>query len=335
MRFIDKQQAKLAVASAEQKWKTYLADQKAIDKLEKSFEKDMALLTRGVRAQVRQFQTYLDYFFGFGFRRDRAFDLYTLADPPEVRKFRFHYGYIHPDDEENAYFALGRHDAKLVLDLAETYRDSISLKNFDPAYLSAAFKLYTDGLGEHHVLWSFTEPDILASFRAGGVTTLPATFTEVPSDHKELKIEQVCVSLEGAKAKNGDPIVSVTLEHRGDAENRRRDGTIASTTAAPPRHDTIDANFKQDDVSSLDEDTRRFVWGRSPITMWRLSVEKASADNLDLSGLSEIQLGVRYKYYDPNQAKKKPKPRKPISRQKPISRKKVAGRAIAKKTTKR
>src|SRR5262245_3817371 len=140
MRFIEHEHARLAAESAKQKAATYAADSEALSTLAAGFEKDADAAARVARILIRQFQDYLDYFLWYGFRRDRAFDLYTLADPPRAPRFRFNYGYLHPDLEEDAFFALGRRDPARVLDLVDAYIKSLAL--FDPAALREEYDDY-------------------------------------------------------------------------------------------------------------------------------------------------------------------------------------------------
>jgi hypothetical protein len=46
---------------------------------------------------------------------------------------------------------------------------------------------------------------------------------------------------------------------------------------------------------------RRVFWGRSPAARWRISISAldAAAAELNLAGLTEIQLAVKYAYYNP------------------------------------
>lgn len=51
----------------------------------------------------------------------------------------------------------------------------------------------------------------------------------------------------------------------------------------------------------LDETQKQIFWGRSPAARWRISVtpQDAAAAELDLTGLTEIQLAVKYAYFNP------------------------------------
>ncbi|HEU4687271.1 MAG TPA: hypothetical protein VFS23_02865, partial [Vicinamibacterales bacterium] len=101
------------------------------------------------------------------------------------------------------------------------------------------------------------------------------------------------VALVGAN--NG---VQVELEHCGDATNLRRDMTVVEIKA-PPRRELSPARVTEIKEETVDVRSQQQFWGRSPATRWRIRIpeESAAAAGLDLSGLSQIQLAIRYGYY--------------------------------------
>jgi len=296
MRFIDHEHAKLAAESAVQKAATYTADTEALNTLTAAFEKDVDAVTRIARILIRQFQDYLDYFLWYGFRRDRAFDLYTLADPPKAPRFRFDYGYLPPDLEEDAFFALGRRDPARVLDLVEAYVKSLA--RFDPAALREEYDDYWNHLGfEGHVAVPITDPAALNGLKGSKVVSFDVPISAF-SPSTELKIGRVEVALIGARVDPNHNWVQVELEHCGDATNLRQD-TTAVVIKAPPRRELSPAQVLGINPDDLDETDKQQFWGRSPATRWRIRIaeEAAAAAGLDLSGLSQIQLAIRYGYY--------------------------------------
>jgi hypothetical protein len=309
MRFIDFGQTKLAVESAQQKWATYTADTLALDKLNAGFEVDVDAVAKVARILIRQFQTYVEYFVGYGFRRDRAFDLYTLADPPKAQRFRFDYGYLSPDLEENAFFALGRKDPARVLGLVTAYVKSLTL--FDPATLREEYDEYWSKLAfEGHVAVSVTDPAVLQGLEGSGMASFDVPLAQF-SPSTELKIGRAEIALIGAATVPDHNWVQVELEHCGDAENHRSNGTLV-TVKAPVRRELSPAQVHGINPDDLDESEKQVFWGRSPAARWRVRIpaNAATEAGLDLSGLTAIQLSVKYAYFN-QVAAKKPGPRIP------------------------
>jgi hypothetical protein len=302
VRYIEHEQAVLVQASATQKEATYAADKDALDNLVAGFEKDMDAVVKVVRALLRRFHTYVDYFIGYGFRRARAYDIYKLADPLESRNFRFDYGYIHPDIEENAFCALAREDTSRVTGLLAAYVDSLGA--FEPAKLRAEYDQYRESLsfgGSETV--SITDPTVLASLMGSGIASFEVPYAHF-EPHTELKIGQVGIGLVGAKGKAAHQWVKIDLEHGGHGENRRKDGSAVAIKAPARTELGIQAELNPvtpNDLPIPEEKERPMFWGRSPATRWRIEISPDAAEDagLDLSGLTEIQLAVRYAMHNP------------------------------------
>src|SRR5439155_17545376 len=121
---------------------------------------------------------------------------------------------------------------------------------------------------------------------------------EAFADHTELKIGRVGVALIGAKTKPDHKWVQVDLEHCGPSTNRRRDGS-AVVLDAPRRIESSPAQLEGINPQDLNEADKQVFWGRSPAARWRVSIapQAAAEAGLDLSGLTEIQLSVKYVYF--------------------------------------
>ncbi|MEV6694960.1 hypothetical protein AB0M35_26135 [Micromonospora sp. NPDC051196] len=298
MRIIDVEHAALAAESARLKWEVYKADALTLQNLQSGFEDDLEVLTRVARAVLRQFQTYVDHFIAYGYRRDRAFDLYTLSSPPQAPRFPFDYGYLHPDEEEYAYRALSNGDAGQGLELLEKY--VTSLAQFEPAQLREEYDDYWTTLSfDGNVAVSITDPDTLQSLKGSGSTSFIVDLAEF-LPHTELKIGRAEVALIGATTKPTHPWVQVELEHCGAATNQRRDGTLV-TVDAPLRSEASPAQIVGINPDDLDESDKQVFWGRSPAARWRITItpQAATAAGLDLTNLTEIQLAVKYAYHNP------------------------------------
>jgi hypothetical protein len=299
LRTIDVEQAKLAAESAKQKWDVYRSDTESLQDLASGFEKDMAVLVRVAGTLIRQFQTYVDHFIAYGFRRALAFDRYTLApaSQSEARRFEFDYGYVHPDKEEHAYSALRRNDGSRVLQLLDDYVTSLS--SFEPANLRKDYDDYWNTLsfGGHHTV-SVTDPAVLKSLAGSGSATFQVTLAEF-GEHTELKIGQVGVALIGARTSPNHTWVQVNLDHLGPEMNVRKNGTEV-TIDAPRRYESVAAQIGEIDPQGLDDLEKQQFWGRSPAARWRIGItpEAAAQAGLDLSALTEIQLAVKYAYFN-------------------------------------
>ncbi|WP_211589080.1 hypothetical protein, partial [Allorhizocola rhizosphaerae] len=302
-RTIDLEQSGLAAQSAKLKWETYQADAQLLQALQAGFEQNLTLLIRVARAVLRQFQTYVDHFIRYGFRRDRAFDLYTLSVSERAPRFPFDYGYVHPDQEEDAYVALARNDASRVLGLLDAYVNSLA--QFEPAQLREEYDDYWSQLSfDGNVAVSITDPDVLQALQGSRVTSFTVELGQFAPQHTELKIGRAEVALIGATTKPTHQWVQVELEHCGTATNLRRDGTVV-TTDAPLRGEASPAQLVGINPDGLDETDKQVFWGRSPAARWRISItpQAAAEAELDLTGLTEIQLAVKYAYFNPTALK--------------------------------
>ena len=299
MRGLDVEQAKLAVLSVTQKRDTFKADVDALGKLTEGWEQDMRELARIARMLLRQFQAYVDFFIEYGFLRARAFDLYTLPTKLEAPSFRFDYGYVEPDLEENAFFALERGDDKRVTELLGQYLNSLS--SFEPAKLRERYDKYDESLSAENWNWTITTPSVISNLKNIGTASFSTAMNDLPPYPTELKIVRAEIALIGATT-DGDPWVNVWLEHGGDAINRRSNPEKTEVVVhAPRRGESVPARREPIDLQQLSEDQMQRFWGRSPITTWRVTILPEAAQNagLDLSNLTKVELAVRYKYVNP------------------------------------
>jgi hypothetical protein len=299
MRGLDVEQAKLAVLSVKQKRDTFKADVEALGNLTDGWEHDMRELARIARMLLRQFQAYVDFFIEYGFLRARAFDLYTLPTKLEAPSFRFDYGYVEPDLEEDAFFALERGDDKRVTGLLGQYVNSLS--SFKPAELRVLYDKYDENLSTENWNWTITTPSVISNLKNIGTASFSTAMNDLPPYPTELKIVRAEVALIGATT-DGDPWVNVWLEHGGDATNRRSNPDKTEVVVhAPRRGESVPARREPIDLQQLSEVQMQRFWGRSPITTWRVTILPEAAQNagLDLSNLTKVELAVRYKYVNP------------------------------------
>ena len=150
-------------------------------------------MARVAKILIRQFQDYLDYFLGYGFRRDRAFDPYTLADPPRAPRFRFDYGYLNPDLEEDAFFALGAQGSGAGPGPGGGLRQIAGAVR--PGRVARAGHDYWNHLGfEGHVAVPITDPVALGGLKGSKVVSFDVPIS-VFAPSTELKIWRTEVGL--------------------------------------------------------------------------------------------------------------------------------------------
>lgn len=287
-------QADLALDSAKQIQKVATADAKAIDNLKDGFEKDKSVLASLSLRLMRNARAHLDIHTKYVFLAARALDLYTLQDK-YAAEVDFSLGYVHPDIEEEALYRVGTGDTQQFTQLLVAYHTSLSKM---PALqlLRDAWGTYHESLSEvHHQVWDFTDQRTLDAFRANNEVSLRVPLSSIPKTRTELKVTQVYVSLAGAVSLNSSILVEV--EHSGSAENRTKAGKAVHVSATPLR--AIMGASKDQSAPATDQNVP--FWGRSPAAMWRLKIDAAelvdaAGDALDLSGLSEIQLTMDYKF---------------------------------------
>ncbi len=207
-----------------------------------------------------------------------------------------------PDLEESTFAALERGDDSKVTPLLEAHL--ASLAQLQPVVLRAAYDSYWNTLSEADWIWTITDPAVLATLKSTGTASIPVSLAALPDDHAELKIVRVELALIGATTKANHSWVPVTLHHDGAAMNRRQDKAFVHVAAAP-RANSVSATTVPTDLDQLDNPDKQQFWGRSPITTWRIDITPKAATNagLDLSGVSQVDIVVRYKYRNPTAAK--------------------------------
>jgi hypothetical protein len=304
------QHAALAKQGADQRFQANTAAKNSLDALLKANSSTMTHLVNIARALLAQFQVYNDLFIRYHFFANRAFDLYTLASSPRTADTRFTYGYVNPDQEADAFAALTRGDLSAFVqvdNLLASYQQSLAGQ-----LLIATRSDYDDYdrfmVASTHV-WRVTAVELLEALRNRDTVIVTTHYADLAAAPAELKILHVAVGLVGAKS--GVTIADVRLRHPGSATNRRLNETDTIAIMAPPREMIVGATLAKveaEDLTAAAGATTQPWWGRSPITAWQLTIVSPAAD-LDLSGLTEVQLGVEFVYNNPSSHLKKPPPR--------------------------
>lgn len=241
------------------------------------------------RILINRVQEYANYITKYLFLAARSLELYTLEDM--TSDFSYAYGYIHPDIEENAYAALARGDVSRVLSLMKEY--ILSWNSLPGFTYRDRYETYRMGLSTDLQFWHFKDPSSLNQLRQTAEFEFSIPIYDLLPNRLEPKVDTVYVSLIGATA--NDPRISCILEHSGQAYTRRRDGSIV-TIFAPARQGPISASKVEGEFGGLQDPLHATFWGRSPAARWRLFIEPEvlTRSNVDLSGVSEIQIAVAY-----------------------------------------
>ncbi|QCX74048.1 hypothetical protein C9F11_01725 [Streptomyces sp. YIM 121038] len=278
----------LNLAAADAKIAVNTNDIARLTNLEAGWQRDITQLTDICRRMVTRNQHYMDLLTEYCYYANRTVDLWTFSSHTPV--FTFDYGFLHPDDIENAYHPLARGDDSRVNGLLEKYQNS---KRQLFALMDRRKEYDSYGLDQDVLYLRVTTPEVLNALRTNGT----ATFT-VPLDafvdRFEMKTAYLHVGLLGATSAN--PRMTVLVEHPGTATNRYRDGS-PRTAAAGPRTSTVQATFDKSDPGRPMTD--QAFYGRSPATTWRLTIERSTAQEaqLDLAGLSAVHVTLWYWHF--------------------------------------
>lgn len=283
---ITHQQLNLAVADA--KIAVNVNDIARLTNLEAGWQRDITQLIDICRRMITRNQHYMDLLTEYCYYANRTVDLWTFSSHTPV--FTFDFGFLHPDDIENAYHPLARGDDSRVNGLLEKYQNS---KRQLFALMDRRKEYDSYGLNQDVHYLRLAAPEVLNALKTHGT----ATFT-VPldafADRFEMKTAYLHVGLLGATCAN--PRVTVLVEHPGPATNRYRDGSSRTVTAGP-RTSTVQATFDKNDPGRpmTDQD----FYGRSPATTWRITIEQSTAQGaqLDLSGLSAVHVTLWYWHF--------------------------------------
>jgi hypothetical protein len=290
-----KAQAEMELAAVKAKQQVQQEDIQRFNALKQGWENQIAELAKIARAIIRQTQGYIDVISKYIFLARRALDLATFSN--DSAKFTFTLGHVHPDLFEETFERLARGDDSTVIELLGKHLDGWGSV---PELVSVRdrYEQYTGNLHEDRRFWSITDPETLDSLRKYGTASIAALLEDFPEDQPELKVERVHAALVGATADT--PLVTIEVEHPGDASNRHAGKVVE--IKAPARRTTVSATLAPLDVEALDlEGSKQSFWWRSPATRWRISVEPLSAKNskLDLKNLSALQFAILYRYYRP------------------------------------
>jgi hypothetical protein len=121
---------------------------------------------------------------------------------------------------------------------------------------------------------------------------------DLPDYHYEVKVATARISLIGATA--ATPSISCRLMHLGNGQQKRYDTGEVVESYLRPRFDTVAADRKTLTAEATmrgSSDPHAFTnfWGRSLAATWELTLEEQSQEQVDLSGLTRIDIEFGYR----------------------------------------
>jgi hypothetical protein len=283
---IDAAQSKLARAAA-------IVD--VAEQMTKDFAQDEERVRRTALSTIGVVQSKADALLRMAFRAQRSVEIYTLESVE--RHLLLDAGLIHPDDWLR-YLAKEIKEPELLSKLQQTWLQLLEPVGIQQQYLSYFAK-------QHDL-------DVLRlSFRVGDpefgqlLTTRRLAFrveaTEIPAERDDAKVTGVRLALVGASHPANE--VSCDVRHGAKYEQRRGDGSIAVQELKSLVNNRVarlqslggDGGLSTDpeppDVGSL------AFWGRGIGGDWEVSIPGSQFNSeLDLSGLTEIQVWIGYRF---------------------------------------
>jgi hypothetical protein len=302
-----KAQAELEVQIMNSKIANLNADIERTRSQEQLLAGEVAQLGQVARSYLQIARNYADLLMKLMFMGARALDIYTLLR--RSIELSYDYGYIEPDIEAIVFEQLGRargsgdlDHTKGVINLMQLYKSSISGMGIQLSY-AHEYASYNalPGWDEDIIFKIEDSAEQIQQFK----DTMRYRFSislendEAPNAF-ESKIEAVTIGLIGARSRVNN--IACNIEHSGEWSARRyENGEIVKVIGPPKRSDRLQASISQeqfDDRLAEDiEDLPPSFWGRGPSTEWLLYLDpqRMQTDQVDLSGLTEVRIAIRYR----------------------------------------
>jgi hypothetical protein len=235
---------------------------------------------------ISRAQGYVDKASLFSFEAARALDLYTVAQAP--RSIALDLAHIDPDEEDRQFRALRRGDPNAPSTLLSLYvspQDRI-LKVGD---LVATFQAFDGRLQRDLTFVRVIEADLLNLFQEGREIEIVVSLGQFPDNQRQVKVDNIYVILEGAKA--AVPRINCVVEHLGRSSTRLEDGRTVDQFVTPLTLDVPAFKAMADFQRDQPQQRLRGFFGRSPAARWRLTPLRDASADIDLTSLKEIQIG--------------------------------------------
>lgn len=257
---------------------------------------DARVLREAGLSGVRNAQLHLDSLLGFAFRAQRSVEIYTLKS--EVQNLFLDAGYVHPDIERD--FAENHSDAKLIAAYTQSWARLLQPVKMEADYLSF---FSGNNLDDDSRRLSFTNPDLLQSFRDTHDLQFTVDVRDLPATHFDAKVQGVFVAFVGATSPSR--VISCELRHAERYEQKQPNGNVVvqllqshtdTQQARTSRLELAGVNFGS--APPLTAPQSLSFWGRGVAGRWGLSIPQSEfdLDPPDLTDLSEIQVWVGYQF---------------------------------------
>ena len=246
------------------------------------------------QAIITTSRSYFETVARFAFYAARALEIYCLADLSA--KIRFDYGYVHPDvDQDFAYKRLT--GAQYAAAYQAAWSNLPTVMDYRQQYLDYFANTPADFTRDIYQS-QVTDAVTLAAFIQQRTLEFDIDLTDPAlTGRAEAKAETVAVALIGPHGST--TFVDCLVEHSGVSTQRKVDGTLVTQYLRP--HSTV-VQIKFQALTPADLNANPTAdpltaprsiafWGRGVATRWRITISDA---NVDLSGLTEIQVGIGY-----------------------------------------
>ncbi|MEV5877982.1 OmpH family outer membrane protein [Streptomyces sp. NPDC052101] len=248
----------------------------------------------------------------------RALDIFSFADGvavapagaapqpfPRTRTLPLDFGMVYPDLVADALLEMRRGGNDQA---AKTANSQAALNLINALAVSWAqapgWSVFTqqgidmaNNLSQGFVWVPINTPKFVPNSQNNPTCTFKIDFKDLPADTRELKIEQIYINLVGATT--GVPSLTGDLEHSGYAQAMRlSDGATLMLEAPADTSEVVITCSSSAAVPTPSATTLAELpayYGRSPVTTWTLTITDPSP--VDLSQLSQIQVGIRYLTY--------------------------------------
>jgi hypothetical protein len=290
-----KSQADLSRESAETRLQIAKTNQAAAENQLGGLVNDRRYLEGVAFNLLKSAQHYMDMLSRYAFLSARAVEIYTLADLSD--QIRYDYGYIHPDresDYDGGFISV----AQLIGEYQLSWGQHVGVvSNYRVAY-DNYFRSW-NWVDDFHRI-SITDPEALSEFKR----TYGIRFTVRPSDlslRLEAKVDSVYVAFIGATSDSG--VISTVVEHSGLYYQNRRDGTEVRIALKPQAAIAIARIVRLESPGGVVGSSPQNIgfWGKGVAAGWYVYIESEElrAQNVDLSGVKEIQIWIGYKSFLP------------------------------------
>lgn len=267
----------------------------AADALKDSIKSEADALKAAGLLALQTAQARMDALLSLAFRAQRSVEIYTLQD--QGRHLFLDAGLISPD-EARAYYEEEFKEGRLVALLQESWAKMMAPLDIQSDYISFFAQFHDQDT--YRIL--FGEGPEMDALKREHRFTFRVDVSDLPQDHFDTKVKSVRLAFVGASHPSGE--ISCEVRHGGRYEQRRRGGTIA-IQELEPRLSTRPAKTTRllpDEGLGFDPPLTAprslAFWGRGIGGDWELTIPESqfASGNLDLSGVTEIQVWIGYQF---------------------------------------